>query len=96
MIRNGITVDTTLSKLEHTGILALEKGDLSTATRCWELQGKFLAMFTDRQEISEPARRELDAAEMAEATELARLRIAQKYGLLNEPVKPEQTKGKVG
>jgi len=36
-----------LSDLEHTRLLALEKGDLATAARCSELQGKHLSMFAD-------------------------------------------------
>jgi len=51
MQRNNITVDKILADLEHTRLLALEKGDLSTATRCSELQGKHLAMFFAKQEV---------------------------------------------
>ena len=34
-----------LHDLEHTRLKALEKDDLAVATRCSELQGKYLAMF---------------------------------------------------
>jgi hypothetical protein len=37
-----------LSDLEHTRLQALAAGDWSTATRCSELQGKHLAMWTDK------------------------------------------------
>jgi hypothetical protein len=36
-----------LSDLEHTRLLALDKGDLATAARCSELQGKHLAMWLE-------------------------------------------------
>ena len=36
-----------LSDLEHTRLAALEKGDLATAARCSELQGKHISLWTD-------------------------------------------------
>ena len=85
--RNDVTTDKVLSDLEHTRILALEKGDYATACRCSELQGKFLALFVDRQVIDEPARRELDAAEEADARDYAQWQLARKYGLTMPPVR---------
>jgi hypothetical protein len=32
--------------------MAAQAGDFSTATRCEELKGKYLAMFTDKQETT--------------------------------------------
>ena len=90
MQRNMITVDKVLADLEHDKLIAREKGDIASAIRADELQGKYLALFTERQVIEEPARRELDAAEEAEAVELAHLRLASKYGLTMPPA------GKVG
>jgi phage terminase small subunit len=48
MSRNYLTVDKVLSDLEHLRRKSEEKGDISTATRCVELQGKYLVMFSDR------------------------------------------------
>jgi phage terminase small subunit len=87
MQRNMITVDKVLADLEHDKLIAREKGDIASAIRADELQGKYLALFTDRQVIDEPARRELDEEEAAEAVELARLRLASKYGLTQGPIK---------
>ena len=52
-IKKRITVDSVLKGLEHIQKLATEAEDFSTATRCEELKGKWLAMFTDKTEISE-------------------------------------------
>ena len=87
MQRNMITVDKVLADLEHDKLIAREKGDIASAIRADELQGKYLALFTDRQEISEPARRELDAAEEADARDYAQWQLARKYGLTMPPVR---------
>lgn len=81
MARNNITVDKVLADLEHDKLLAREKGDIATAVRADEIQGKYLAMWIDKQIIDEPAARALDEHEVAEASELARLRLSEKYGL---------------
>jgi len=52
MRRNLITVDKVLSDLEHDKLLAREAGQYSVAKGCTELQGRFLAMFTDKVEQS--------------------------------------------
>ena len=59
-----------LCDLEETRLLALAKGDLSTATRCSELQGKHLAMFTDRQVVDDPARAQVLADREREQAEI--------------------------
>jgi phage terminase small subunit len=87
MGRHLINADRILFDLEHTRTRALAKDDLAVATRCSELMGKTLAMFTDVQVLDEPARRDLDEQEQAEATELARLRLASKYNLTSMPAK---------
>jgi phage terminase small subunit len=94
MQRNMITVDKVLADLEHDKLTARAKGDIASAIRADELQGKYLALFTDRQEITEPARRELDEQEQAECVALAHLRLSQKYGLVTTP--PAVAAGKVG
>ena len=47
MKRNLITVDKVLADLEHDKLLAREARQYSVAKGCTELQGKYLAMFTD-------------------------------------------------
>ena len=42
-----VQVGKVLSDLEYTRLAALTKGDLATAARCSELQGKHLSMFAD-------------------------------------------------
>ena len=48
-----VEIGKVLSDLEHTRLLALAAGDWSTATRCSELQGKHLAMFTDKVAVDD-------------------------------------------
>ena len=54
MKRNLITVDKVLADFEHDKLLAREARQYSVAKGCTELQGKYLAMFTDRID-TEPA-----------------------------------------
>ena len=56
MKRNMITIDKVLSDLEHDKLLARKNHQYSVATRCTELQGKYLAMFKDvhRTETDKP------------------------------------------
>lgn len=51
-ITKEITVKSVLEGLCKIQALALADKDYSTSTRCEELKGKWLAMFTDKQEIS--------------------------------------------
>ena len=57
MRRNLITVDKVLADLEHDKLLAREARQYSVAKSCTELQGKYLAMFTDNinQTAEQPA-----------------------------------------
>jgi transposase len=48
-----VTVDVVIQRLNEDRELARKKGDISTMTRVDELLGKYLAMFTDRQEIAQ-------------------------------------------
>ena len=66
MKRNLITVDKVLSDLEHDKLLAREARQYSVAKSCTELQGKYLAMFTDNinQTAEQPA--ELTAEQITE------------------------------
>jgi len=46
-----VTPERVLADLEHLQKLALEKGDIPTATKITELRGKYLAMWTDKKVI---------------------------------------------
>lgn len=46
------TSDMVMADIEETRLQALEAGQYSAATRCSELQGKHLAMFTDKVQHS--------------------------------------------
>ncbi len=72
---NAADVGKVMSDLEHQRILAIAKGDIASANRASELQGKRYGMFTDRQIIEQPEQRELDERESAEAEEIAKLRL---------------------
>ena len=48
MKRNLITIDKVLADLEHDKLLARKHHQYSVAKGCTELQGKYLAMFTDK------------------------------------------------
>ena len=85
--RNNVSTDSVVENLTHDRDMARAKGDWAAAIRADELIGKTLGVFTDVQMITEPAKRELDEQEQAEATELARLRLASKYGLTSMPAK---------
>ncbi len=76
MVRNMITVDKVLSDLEHDKLMARENHQYAVAKACTELQGRFLAMFTDRTQIDDPAKvRELAEKELEEARRIAAIRL---------------------
>ena len=76
MSRNNITVDKVLADLEHDKLLAREHHQYAVAKGCTELQGRYLAMFCDRQIFEDTTRqRELSEAEAEEAKRLAILRF---------------------
>ena len=50
---SDITPELVLSRLDHDYQTAKDKGDLATATRINELLGKYLALFTDKQQIDQ-------------------------------------------
>ncbi|MDO8488741.1 MAG: hypothetical protein Q7S42_01320 [Candidatus Omnitrophota bacterium] len=49
-----VTVENVLKKIRAGQELSLQKKDLSTYGFLVQLEGKYLAMFTDKQEISQP------------------------------------------
>lgn len=66
MQRNMITVDKVLADLEHDKIMARKHHQYSVSKACTELQGKYLAMFTDNinQTTEQPVK--LSPEEIAE------------------------------
>jgi phage terminase small subunit len=76
MVRNMITVDKVLSDLEHDKLMARENHQYAVAKSCTELQGRFLAMFTDHQIVDDPARaKQLTEKEAEEARRIAAIRL---------------------
>lgn len=69
------TIGKVFSDLENQRLLAIAKGDIQAANRSSELQGKHLAMFTDRVLVDEVVRHEYDAKIAAEVCHLARQRL---------------------
>jgi phage terminase small subunit len=53
MTRNMITVDKVLADLEHDKLMARENRQFGVAKACTELQGRYLAMFTDRTQTED-------------------------------------------
>ena len=51
METNDITPKKVIANIECIKRLSIQKGDYSNATKCEELKGRWLAMFTDRQQI---------------------------------------------
>ena len=77
MSRNMITVDKVLCDLEHIKLVAREAGQFTVAVRCSELQGRYLAMFTDRHLGDTEQVHEFTERERIEAKKLARLLVKQ-------------------
>ena len=81
MQRNLITVDKVLADLEHDKIMARKCQQYAVAKSCTELQGKYLAMFTDRLQTSDAKTEEIKETERAELEALGHARILQITGL---------------
>ena len=71
MSRNMVTVDSVLSELDHIEKLAIRDGQFGAATRCVELKGRYLAMFTDRLSVDVDDIRVYTEAERLEAKRIA-------------------------
>jgi hypothetical protein len=69
MQRNRITTDKVLADLEHDKIMARKHHQYAVAKGCTELQGKYLAMFTDRLQTEQSAEQKELTAKQAEATQ---------------------------
>jgi len=52
--QNNVTSNSVLANIRHDRILARNSGQISSAVRCDELEGKFLAMFTDNINQNQP------------------------------------------
>ena len=81
MKRNLITVDKVLADLEHDKLLAREARQYSVAKSCTELQGRWLAMFTDNinRTTQEPA--ELSNEDREQLQEIAKELTSRKLKL---------------
>jgi phage terminase small subunit len=79
MRRNLITVDKVLADLEHDKLLAREARQYSVAKACTELQGKYLAMFTDNinQTTEQPEPFSDEEAEQLRALSVQACRMAK-------------------
>jgi phage terminase small subunit len=79
MQRNLITTDKVLADLEHDKVMARKHNQYSVAKGCTELQGKYLAMFTDRLQTEPEEHRPLSAEEEAAARDYASFRMSREY-----------------
>lgn len=80
MLVKGVTEDRIVANLAD--IAFTKTNTKADRTRALELLGRTRAMFTDNINSTDTQRqRELDAAESAEASALARLRLGEKYGV---------------
>ena len=78
MQRNMITVDKVLADLEHDKLLAREARQYAVSKACTELQGKYLAMFTDNINTSTPEPVQMTPEEREDCRAAARLLIDRK------------------
>lgn len=67
---NRVTTESVLANLAHDRSMARKEGQYSVAVRCTELEGKYLSLFTDRLNISDPKLEAAKEAQDKEQTEL--------------------------
>ncbi len=81
MNRNMITVDKVLADLEHDKLLARENHQYAVAKGCTELQGRYLAMFKNRQmfETSDEIK-EMDEKKQQQAERIANICLMERIG----------------
>ena len=77
MQRNLITTDKVLADLEHDKVMARKHNQYSVAKGCTELQGKYLAMFTDRLQTEPEEHQRLTVEEEQYHREYAQWRLQQ-------------------
>jgi len=75
-----LTKQQVLNQLTEGIKLSREKGDLRALARFTELQGKYLAMWTDRVQSESTGKLELTAIQQRELKALAQLRLRQLAG----------------
>lgn len=82
VVKSELTREKVLQHIEQGMKEALFRKNLPAIARFAELEARTLGMLTDNINTTDLTRRkELDEKEKAEAAELARLRLADKYGL---------------
>ena len=76
--RADLTVDKVLAGIEKGVLAAWEKGDLAAYARFLEMQGRYLAMFTDRSQVEDVTEvRRLSEKERLENVRLANIRLSE-------------------
>jgi phage terminase small subunit len=89
MKRNLITVDKVLADLEHDKLLARKHHQYGVAKGCTELQGRYLAMFTDRYVNEDAEKSELTEQGRADQDEYnawkRRQLLKPAHGSMREP-----------
>lgn len=86
---NKVTVESVLANLQHDRKMARKMGQYNVARACTELEGRYLAMFTDRLATVSPGdAKALTEVQREELEAFARWRTAQ----LSKPKKDEETK----
>ena len=92
--RSNITIDKVLADLEHDKLAARQASQYGVAKSCTELQGKYLAMFTDRSLIEDVGKqREYTEREKEEARAIAKIRLSQ---MLDGEQRESEGKAKAG
>jgi len=86
VVKTGIKSDLTRAKvlghIKYGMSVAMARNNLPAIARFAELEARTLGMLTDNVNTTDLTRqKELDAKQKAEAAELARLRLGEKYGL---------------
>jgi phage terminase small subunit len=72
MQRNMITVDKVLADLEHDKLMARKHHQYAVSKGCTELQGKYLAMFTEKLNVTDHIQQaEIDERERKQAKKIA-------------------------
>lgn len=72
MSRNNITVDKVLADLEHDKLMAREHHQYSVSKACTELQGRYLAMFTDKYQDTTETKPQLTPEEQEKYKAIAK------------------------
>lgn len=82
-VRNSITPDKHMARLEHLGRVAEEKAMLGVAMRAEELRGKVAGYYVDRQVIKQDSVADMSEKELEQKMK----QITEDYGLILEEKK---------